>query len=485
MNATDDMYELEEGLDPWGRWRKVKDDANMIGPRSPMIPGLLAGICEVLSSHGSMELRDLFRPAIGFARGGIPVDGYHALHVLSNFSRLLRFPETAKVFIPDGIPPRPGHLHQSGSLLVQTDLARSLELIAQQGPEVFYRGELAQRIDSYLSSVGGILSADDLASYQPRFEGPERISSYRNTTQVRTDGYFVPLILNILENFDLSALSPDDPGYVHLQIEATRYAFVALLEYLADPQVKLSPIEGLWSKSYAAEIAGRIDPRRACEAIEPVDPWPFETRITGQKRPAHDMHLPSRGNYNPGTTQVIAVDKQGNVGTFNLTHSGAFGSMVTVPGTGILLNGAMTSMDPEPGRANSIHPKRRQMGFSAPALILRNGRPFFAFSGSGGRSIISCQTQVICGMVDHKLEAQQAIEKPRTHSETRDVMVDSHFENRVIDDLRRRGHRIRVVEETFYAPFFARPVVIESVSEGEALFRSGLSQHHRVAGIAV
>jgi len=450
-----------------------------------MIPGLLAGICDIVSGLGSMELAELLQPAIAYSRDGIPVDGYHVLHVASNFTRLRQYDETARIFLPNGAPPRASSFHQTGSRLVQADLARSLEDIAKGGPDVFYKGELAERIAQYIAANGGILDYHDLATYRPSFELAERRSTYRDTEQIRTDGYFVPLILNILEHFDLRSYEPRAPEYLHLVIEATRYAFASLLEYLADPQIKPSPIEGLWSKDFSAEIATRIDRKRAAEDVQPVDPWPFETRITGQERPAEDPIEPSRSNHDPGTTQVIAADEAGNVATFNLTHSGAFGSMVTVPGTGILLNGAMTSMDPEPGKAHSIHPNRRQMNFCAPVLVLSRGAPFFAFSGSGGRSIISCQTYVLSHMIDHQMTGQEAIEAPRTHCETRQVFVDSRVGRSAIRDLRAIGHNLEVVEETFYAPYFERPVVIEKVDGDPPHYRSGISQCHRAAAVGL
>ena len=481
--ATEDMFVLEEGLDPWGRWRKVKENANMIGPRSPMIPGMLAGICAVLDDFGTLPLGRLLEPAIGFAKDGIEIDGYTTLQIASNLTHLLAYPETAAIFAPDGVPLKPGAMHQAGSRLVQEDLAVSLEHIGTNGPDVFYGGELAAKIEGHLQSIGGILTAADLASYRPDFRAPERTGSYRGTELVWSDGFFANLILNVLENFDLQTLEPGSPQYYHLLIEATRFSFASLLANLADPLVRPSPLTALWSKEYAAEIAGRIDTGRAAEKPEAVNPWPTETRLTGRK-PPNQVEQASGQPIDPGTSQVVVVDSAGNVATFNMTHSGPFGSMVTVPGTGILLNGAMTSMDPEPGKVHSIHPKRRHLGFSAPVLALSEGRPYFAFSASGGRSVITCQVQVVCGIVDYGLSAQQAIELPRMHCELGPTRIDRHVGRTVIAELRKLGHDLDVVAETFYAPYFARPVCVEADRERET-FRSGISQVHRTAATAL
>ena len=229
-------------------------------------------------------------------------------------------------------------------------------------------------------------------------------------------------MLNILENFDLASLGPDSAAYRHLMIETMRYAFTAVLEYLADPAMTPTPIDGLWSKAYAAEIADRIDMRRASGRVEPVDPWPYETRITGKRNPTSTREA-SRGLDIPGTTQVVAADNDGNLASFNVTHGGAFGSGVTVPDTGIVLNNAMISFDPEPGRANSIRPNRRVMAFAPNVIALRNGAPRLAFGASGGRTTISCQVHVICGVVDFGMSAQEVIEAPRVHCETGDIWV--------------------------------------------------------------
>ncbi|MDE2867557.1 MAG: gamma-glutamyltransferase [Chloroflexota bacterium] len=481
--ATEDMFELEPGLDPWGRWRKVKDDANMHGPRSIATPGALAGMSAVLNSYGSLPLDQLLEPAIAYARDGFPVDGYTALTIGSHLDELRRYPATAAIFAPRSVPPSPGSAHQAGSVIVQADLARSLDRIAHEGAAVFHGGDLGRQVEQYLASVGGILTARDLRDLPVRLDSQERPFTYRGFELVWADGYFAPLMLNILENFDLASLGPESPAYRHLMIETMRYAFSGVLEYLADPGMMPTPIDGLWSKAYAAEIADRIDMRRASSRMEPVDPWPYETRITVQQRPA-SKRVASRGIDNPGTTQIVAADSDGNLASFNVTHGGAFGSGVTVPGTGIVLNNAMISFDPEPGRANSIRPNRRVMAFAPNVVLRRNGAPRLAFGASGGRTTISCQVHVICGVVDFGMSAQEAIEAPRVHCETGDTWVDFRVGEKVLRELRSLGHKINVVEETFHSPFFGRPVTIEVLPGGRG-YRSGTSNLHRTAAVAL
>jgi len=481
--ATEDMFELEPGLDPWGRWRKVKDDANMHGPRSIATPGALAGMSAVLDAYGSLPLARLLEPAIAYARDGFPVDGYTALTIGSHLREILRYPSTAEIFAPGGLPPSAGSAHQAGSMIVQSDLARSLDQIAHEGPTVFHGGHLAHQVEQYLASVGGIMTARDLRDLPVRIDSQERPFTSRGLELVWADGYFAPLMLNILENFDLASLGPDSAAYRHVMIETMRYAFTAVLEYLADPGMMPTPIDGLWSKAYAAEVADRIDMRRASGRVEPVDPWPYEARINGQQRPANKRDA-SCGIDNPGTTQVVAADKDGNLVSFNITHGGAFGSGVTVPGTGIVLNNAMISFDPEPGRANSIRPNRRVMAFAPNVILLRNGAPGLDFGASGGRTTISCQVHVICGVADFGMSAQEAIEAPRVHCETGDAWADVRVGENVLRELRSLGHEFHVVEETVHSPFFGRPVTIEVLAGGRG-YRSGTSNLHRTAAVAL
>ncbi len=480
--ASSNMFELQESLDPWGRWRKVKNDANMVGPKSHMVPGMLAGVCAVIDNYGTMSLGRLLEPAIDLARNGFDVDGYTALHIGNNLSRIREYPLTSEIFAPDGVPPKPGSSHQKGSTLFQKDLANTMERIAEEGPEVFYGGEIGKRIEKYLSSIGGILTADDLFIYSPEFNHPTRIGSYRGYKLIWADGYFVNLILNILENFDLRSIGPDHPIYYHLMIESMRYAFAAILEYLGDPIVRPSPVEGLWSKSYAEEIANCINTKEASAKVNIPDPWPHETRITGQRPP--NTRKTAGGCIDLGTSQVITADKEGNLATFNITHSGPFGSFVTIPQTGILLNGAMVSMDPEPGKSNSIHPDRRAMSFSAPVLVLKDDKPKLVFSGSGGRTIISSQVFVLSGVLDFGKSPQEAIETPRLHCETGKVFIDQRINDEVLQKLILMGHSIKVIDETFHTPYFGRPVSIEVLTKDQK-YRSGISHLHRTAAIGL
>ena len=459
LQATPDMYELEEGLDGWERWRKVKDNANMVGYLSIAVPGALAGICTALERYGTMPLETVMAPAIDLAENGFVVDGYTALTIGSHLGDLRRFPATAAIFTRDGLPLRPGHSHMASDRLVQKDLAQTLRRVAGEGTEVFYRGDLAKAIVNHVREHGGILSLEDLRDYSPRIAPPEQMHLYRGHHYTCSDAPYVPLILNILEQFDLASLGPDHPKFYHLMIEAQRHAFTDCIFHLVDPEAMTSPICGLLSKDYAAEVAGRIDEERVAEKVEPGNPWPYEERITG-RRPPTSRPKGQRPHSLPGTTQVVTMDRAGNMTTLITTLGGAFGSMVTIPGTGIVLNDGMVSFDPEPGHANSIRGGRSVVSFAPPTLIFSEDQPFLTVSASGGRRTVSAIAHILCNVVDFGMGVQDAIAAPRVHCELRQPFVDSRLCQEVRGALRGMGHEVVVCEETFFSPHFGRPVGI-------------------------
>ncbi len=457
LEATADMYELETGLDDWERWRRVKDNANMVGYLSIAIPGSLAGICAALERYGTMPLEKVLAPAIDLAENGFASDGDLALTIGSHLDDIRRFPATAAIFTRDGLPLRPGHAHMAPDRLVQKDLAQTLQRVAEEGPEVFYQGDLSETIVSHVRKNGGVLSLEDLRSYSPWIAPQEQMHTYRGHRY--TCSPYVALILNILEQFDLTSLGPDHPQYYHLMIEAQRHAFTDCIFHLADPDTMASPTHGLLSKDYAAEVAGRIDRERAAEKVEPGDPWPFEERITGQRRTS-SRSASRRPSSLPGTTQVITADKEGNMTTLVTTIGGAFGSKVTIPGTGIVLNDGMIIFDPEPGHAHSIRGGRWLVTFAPPTLMFNEDQPFLALSASGARRTVSAIAHTLCNVVDFGMGIQDAIAAARIHCELRQPFVDSRLSPETQETLRTMGHELVVCEETFYSSHFGRPVGI-------------------------
>jgi gamma-glutamyltranspeptidase/glutathione hydrolase len=414
-------------------------------------------VCTAAERYGTMPLQSLVAPAIDLADKGFVPDGELALTIGGNLADLNRYPATAAIFTRNGLPLRPGSPSLPSDRLVQTDLAQTLRRVAREGPGVFYGGELGAAGALHIQENGGVLSQEDLRSFNPHVGAPERLHTYRGYEYASSP--YIALVLNILEQLDLASVGADDARFCHLMIEAQRQAFCDCIFHLADPEEAVSPVHGLLSKEYAAEIVDRIDRGRAAESVVPGDPWPYERRITGMREPTNDA---TRRKAPPtaDTTQIVSMDKDGNVTAMNTTLGGAFGSKVTIPGTGIVMNDGMVSFDPEPGHANSIRGGRSIVSFSPPTLLMREGRPFLAVSASGGRRTVSAIAHIVCNITDFQMGIQDAIAAPRVHCELGRPFVDSRLPKTARDTLEAMGHEVVGCAESFYASYFGRPVGI-------------------------
>jgi gamma-glutamyltranspeptidase/glutathione hydrolase len=241
--------------------------------------------------------------------------------------------------------------------------------------------------------------------------------------------------------------------------EALGQAFADNLAFCGDPLHVPSPLAGLASKNYAASLAGGIAMDRARPAITPGDPWAFEPAAERASRAA------GPGPF-AGTTKVCAADEHGNMVSLITSLGSGFGSLVLVPGTGIMLGNAMQWFDPQPGRANSVGPGRMPL-YAAPVfLAFRRGNALGAMGASGGYRITTAILHTFVNVVDHGMRLQAALESPRIHAEGQGLEVDSRIPPAVRDELAHRGHRLQVVEETPYAGGFGRAAAVWRDDEG-------------------
>jgi len=452
MKAAPDMYELEpEGFGPY--FRKVKDDANVIGHRSVAIPGLVAGFATLLEKYGTMDWEEVLQPAIRYAEEGFVVSILDIVGIAQRMEIILRYRATAEILLRNGFPPKLGRRDRwdGSERIVQRDLAESLRKIAEGGPEAFYRGEIAEAIVGDMEEHGGLMTDEDLATYEPWIVKPTPVS-YRGHeviyAHVITAGPLVMETLNILEGFDLGALGHNTPETLHLLAEAMGLAYSDYYQYVGDPNFVAVPSVGLSSKEYAAERRELIDLEKASVSVKPGDPWPHEGE---------------------STTHQCVVDKEGNVTSITQTLGGGFGSFVTVPGTGIILNDQMWGFNPEPGHANSVAPGKWRVAPTAPTIIAKDGVPLLSVGAPGGGRIPLAVTQVIMNVIDHGLGIQAAIEAPRidrgsTLSMPDEIVLDSRIGEPTREALSRLGHKVFVVDEQPWVPGgsvnFAVPVGI-------------------------
>jgi gamma-glutamyltranspeptidase/glutathione hydrolase len=412
----------------------VPEDASVAGPLSVATPGFVLGVRQLQKGYGKLPWPEVLAPAIRLAEQGFAIGPYHAevLRGLRGKGFEERFPETARIhFPPPGEPIPPGHR------VVQADLARTLRLLAEQGPDAFYRGEIAARIADEMKRRGGLLAREDLAGYRTKRREPVR-GTYRGLEVVSfpppsSGGAALIEILNVLEGFDLSRLAPGSPEETHLVVEAMKLAFADRAAFFGDPDFVEVPVARLTSKEYAATLRERIRP--AGPALE----------VKGPGLPPRDA----------GTTHVSTADAAGNAVALTMTINTPFGSGITVAGTGIVLNNEMDDFAKAPDTpnvyglvdtrgANAIAPGKRPLSSMAPTILVRGGRPFLLTGSPGGPRIISTTLLTILAVVDHGRDAQGAVAATRYHHQWLPdrVSVEPGMPEAVVRELRVRGHQV-------------------------------------------
>ncbi len=397
------------------------------GPQAAItVPGAVDGWRQLHERYGKLPWQTLFQPAIEHA-GGFPLSPKFAGYIASYTDTLQPYESTAALFLPGGKPV------QGGSILRQPDLANSLSLLAERGAEVFYRGELGEKIVRGLREAGGILTMDDFAAHTSDWVEPLR-ATYKGyeVTELppNTQGIATLMILNLLENFDLAAIGEGTAGYYHLMTEAIKLTFADRDRWVTDPTTLDIPFDRLLSKDYAKERAGKIDMQRAA-ADEQLAP----------------------GVDGGDTVYLCAVDDDGQVVSLIQSVYYEFGSAFMPPGTGILLQnrGSFFSLDPE--HINALAPGKRTFHTIIPAMALKDGQPVLAFGTMGGEGQPQTQAALMTRLVDFGLNVQEAIEAPRWlfgrtwGQESRTLKLEGRIPDGVSNDLLRRGHDVEMMQD--------------------------------------
>lgn len=414
--ARADMFEPIPG----GLNHEVEGDLNRHGHLSVAVGGTLKGWSLAVEQYGRLPLAEVVAPAVRLARQGFRVSPYLRRCIEQVEDQLARFRDSAKVFLPGGAPP------EVGSRIARPEYADTLEAVGRHGPGFLYGGPLGQAIADYMAAHGGLITTDDIEAYRAIEREPVR-GTYRGLEIVgppppSSGPTHAIEILNFLEGFDVRSLGYGTPDGVHLLSEAMKIAFADRTKYMADPMTVEVPIGWLTSKEYAEQRRREFD-------------------ATGAQR--YEATIPPDGE-SQNTTTCTAIDAEGNiVATTNTLHE-LFGSKVTVPGTGMLLNDCMQLMDPVPGRTNSIAPGKRVLSSMTPVILLQDGRPRMALGAVGGLRIFSAVTQAIVNVVDHGMPLQQAFEAPRMFDRGIVLELEQGFPNyaALAATLRERGHDV-------------------------------------------
>ena len=404
-------------------------DKSRIGHLAAGVPGSVAGLHAAWKRYGSLPWATLLAPAIRLARGHV-IDGDRSRNIAGDRELLARFPASRTQFLPGDSAPPPGTTWK------QPDLARTLQLISDSGPDVFYRGQIADLIVAEMHRGGGLITKEDLGRYQAKWRTPVRLT-YRGSTiysmpPPSSGGVTMGEILNILEGFDTIPRF-GTPAYVHLLTEAMRRAFIDRNRWLGDPDFVDMPLDRLLSKPYAATLRAQIDPQHAT---------PTPPAATGRE--------------GMNTTHYSIVDAQGNAAAVTTTLNGGFGSGVTVTGAGFLLNNEMDDFTSAPGKpnmyglvqgeANAIQPGKRMLSAMTPSIVLdKSGQLEMVVGTPGGPTIITSVAQVILDVLDQGMDLSAAMAAPRIHHQALPDVIryeDGGFSDATLQALRAMGHRL-------------------------------------------
>ncbi len=385
------------------------------------VPGTVSGMFYASEKYGTIDIKDLISPSIELARKGFVLSEFQAKNLNKYKQKFSKNEEAKKIFTrPNGF--------SEGDILVQTNLANTLERISQYGEEEFYSGETAKKISGFFQINGGILSLEDLNQYKLRILQPV-CGSYRHyvicsMAPPSSGGIALVQILNVLENIDLRKLEHNSEEYLSLLISTMDYAYKDRAEYLGDPDYFKVPQDKLTSKKYADEIFKQIQEKK----------------------------LPSKTDVNvyegEETTHFSIVDKWGNAVSNTYTLNTAYGSGIIPTGTGILMNNEMDDFSSKPGypnayglvgsKANKIEPKKTPLSSMSPVIVLHHEKPYLITGSPGGSTIITSVLQEILNVLDFQMSLEESSKKSRIHFQhLPDVLFHEQLDNSLIKSLKK------------------------------------------------
>ena len=422
------------------------------GHLAAAVPGAVAGLCAAHEMFGRLPLAQVLAPAIEAAEAGLTVTWNLALSINDKLEQIRAMPRAAALLLRNGDPPKAQSPWTTGGRIDTTDLAKTLRRIAQHGAAGFYSGPIADAIEREFTGNGGILSAADLADYRPKIMR-EKPSRYRGHDYVTANDQVSYEALNILDQFDLTAYGPDSVEYRHLVAEALGHAFVDNMTHYGDPDFARSPVNGLASRAFAAQRARDIRlERAAARPIRAADPWSFEAQGEPPERLPSGPTIGRLGR----TSQMAAADREGNLVTCITSVGSAFGSLVLVPGTGVIMNNAMRNYDPRPEHPNCLQPGKMPI-FAVPTLAMaKDGRAIFGGCGSGGYRITTGVLHALINKLDFGLGVQSAIDGLRVHCQGQETFVDSRLPTAVRRRLAEMGHTVIPETEAPWSTHFGR-----------------------------
>jgi gamma-glutamyltranspeptidase/glutathione hydrolase len=400
-------------------------DTIRIGARAVGVPGFVQGIWALHQRFGTLPWAKLIEPAIALAENGVTVSVWHHNMVGYVADALEAFPETRRIQTIDGAAP------PLGWKLVQSDLAQTLRLIQKKGGQALAAGPMAKKIEQ---ATGGVVTELDLARYQVKWREPLS-GNYRGYQLVAmpppsSGGVLIIEMLNVLQRYDLASMGKDSGDYIHLVASVEKLAFADRAQLLGDPDFYAVPVERLTSMAHADELAANLRP-------------------DGQPVVRPTLAAPPD---DAGTTHISVLDRNGNAVALTQTINTLFGSKITVPGTGIVLNNEMDDFSIDEATpnawqavgsdANAVQPGKRPLSSMTPMIVMKDGRAVMALGGSMGTMIISAVLQTLLNTIDFDFDAERAVMAPRFHHQWQPdtLFLEPEFPRDVRNRLEALGH---------------------------------------------
>jgi gamma-glutamyltranspeptidase/glutathione hydrolase len=434
LAATPNMY-----LDASGR---IIPRASIVGYRAIGVPGSVAGLVDAETRYGRMSLAEVMAPAIRLASQGFVLTGEEAAEMHDPI--LSRFPASRHIFQRDG------NFYQAGEVFRQPELAETLREI-EADPDDFYHGAIARVIAEAVQEGGGLITMQDLAHYAVKERAPV-LGAYRDDTIISapppsSGGIALIETLNILGHANLTVLGDRTTPEMHLIVEAFRRASMDRSAYLGDPDYVKIPVDTLLSMKYADAWRATIQPLKATPSADLVRPAGFLPPPPTMGDVRHEA---------ADTTHYSIVDSDGDAVAVTTTLNGGYGSGVTVPGLGFLLNDEMDDFAAKlgvpnqygliQGPANAIAPGKRPLSSMTPTIVLQDDKLAMVLGSPGGARIISTVANIFLGVADEGLNIQQAVDAPRFHHQyLPDVLyLEPGFSTATVDGLKKMGYTVKI-----------------------------------------
>ncbi len=421
--ATRDMYLDKDG-------KPTRDSVS--GWRAVGVPGTVRGLELMHKKYGKLKWADLVKPSVGLAKNGFELSYSVARGLKSAERQLGGFPESKRLYLNNGA------FYDAGYRLRLPELARTLDRIAKRGPNEFYEGQTAKLLADGMAKNGGLVTLEDLKAYQAKERKP-LMGKYHGHDIIASPppssgGIGMIQMMGVLDRLDYAKAGMGSAKLAHALAETMRRYYADRSQFLGDPDFVKVPVATLTSPAYVAQRAATI---------------------TDRATPSSEIqHGPVPAEESTETTQISIVDKDGNALSLTYTLNGGYGSGVTAPGLGFLLNNEMDDFSVKPGspnmygavggQANAIAPGKRMLSSMTPTIVTKDGKLLLVIGAPGGTRIITGVMQAILNVIDFKLNIQDAIDAPRLHHQWQPdrLYLERGWSPDTAEILRKMGHTV-------------------------------------------